>query len=228
MGDLSHILPDAFNPRRTASMPLKPVMRTDEHFIQKHKSILELVGKEAVQVLFVGDSLTRRWEDNLPLWDTYFSDYQPANLGVGADCIENLLWRLENGELDDFEPKLILLLIGTNNLVKDSEETIVEGILEAAGTIQQKCAQAKVVVFGLLPREKDENGNDCLKRIEKINQELFVKAKLNNYQYEYFGDKLLGKDGTIDRTIMPDGLHLNEEGYKIAGPLIQRIIKKYL
>lgn len=209
-------------------MQLKPVKRTDEHFIQKHTSILELGNKEAVRVIFLGDSLTRRWEDNLHLWDAYFSDYKPANLGVGGDCIENLLWRLENGEIDNFEPKLILLLIGTNNLAKDNEEVIIEGILETAGVIQRKCTKAKLVILGLLPREKDENGNDCMTRIEKINQELSTNSKLNNYQYEYFGDKLLGNNGMIDKTIMPDGLHLNEEGYKLAGPLIQKIIRKYL
>lgn len=209
-------------------MQLKPVMRTDEHFIQKHASILELGNKEAVQVIFLGDSLTRRWEDNLPLWSAHFAEYRPANLGVGADCIENLLWRLENGELDNFGPKLILLLIGTNNLAKDSEEVIIEGILETARTIQRKCPKAKLVVFGLLPREKDENGNDCMMRIEKINRALCTRSKRNNYQYEYFGDKLLGNNGMIDKTIMPDGIHLNKAGYELAGPLIQKIIRKYL
>ncbi|MGE5777100.1 MAG: acetylglucosamine-6-sulfatase, partial [Chloroflexota bacterium] len=92
-------------------MQLKPVMRTDEHFIQKHKSILEFGNKEAVQVLFLGDSLTRRWEDNSHLWVAYFSDFKPANLGVGADCIKILLWRVENGEIQNFAPQFILLLI---------------------------------------------------------------------------------------------------------------------
>jgi lysophospholipase L1-like esterase len=189
---------------------------------------LEFRNKETVQVIFLGDSLTRRWEDHLPLWEAYFSEYRPANLGVGGDCIENLLWRLENGEIDHFQPQLILLLIGTNNLAKDREEVIVEGILETVRTIQRKCTKARVVVFGLLPREKDENGNDCQVRIETINKALSTRSTLGNYQYEYFGDQLLGKDGRIDKTIMPDGLHLNEEGYKLAGPLIQEIIKKYL
>ncbi|HEX2996773.1 MAG TPA: hypothetical protein VHP14_18265, partial [Anaerolineales bacterium] len=61
-----------------------------------------------------------------------------------------------------------------------------------------------------------------------INRELNAKSTLNNYQYEYFGDKLLRNNGMIDKTIMPDGLHLNEEGYKLAGPLIQEIIRKHL
>jgi lysophospholipase L1-like esterase len=59
-------------------------------------------------------------------------------------------------------------------------------------------------------------------------RELLTIAKLNHYHYEYFGDKLLGRNGRIDKTIMPDGLHLNEEGYQRAGPLIQEIITKYL
>ncbi len=209
-------------------MPLKPAMRTDEHFVQKHTAILGLGNKEAVQVLFLGDSLTRRWEDNLQLWDAYFSEFKPANLGVGADCIENLWWRVANGEIDDFEPKVILLLIGTNNLAKDSAEVIVDGIFRTAEAIRHRCPKARLVILGLLPREKDENGQDCMARIAGINTELRARSKPNHYEYEYFGDGLLRDDGLIDKTIMPDGLHLNAEGYKLAGPLIRQIIKKHL
>jgi platelet-activating factor acetylhydrolase IB subunit beta/gamma len=134
---------------------------------------------------------------------------------------------VENDEIDHFKPRVLLLLIGTNNLSRDSEETIVEGIVRITGIVRRKCATAKLVVLGLLPRESDEKGNDCSEKIERINADLRAKAELQEYRYEYLGDRLLGGDGKIDRRIMPDGLHLNEAGYEVAGPLIQRIIEKY-
>jgi len=209
-------------------MKIQPVMRTDEHHQQKHAQILQMGRDRQIDVVFLGDSLTRRWEDNPHLWEQYFAEFNPANFGVGADCLENILWRVLNGEVDGINPKLFLVLAGTNNLCKNTEEEIVDGILQIVKVIRSKCPRSKVVVFGLLPREQDENGRECISRIRKINGKLEQQAELNEYAYEYFGDALLTNEGEIDKSIMPDGLHLNEEGYKIAGLIIREIIKKHL
>jgi hypothetical protein len=46
------------------------------------------------------------------------------NAGVGGDKVQNVLWRLEQGLLSDFHPKLIVLQIGTNNIEQDHPEGI--------------------------------------------------------------------------------------------------------
>ncbi len=209
-------------------MKLQPVMRTDEHHLEKHELILRMNKEKRPDVVFLGDSLTRRWEDNLSLWNEYFEEYNPANFGVGGDCIENVLWRVTNGQIDGINPRLFFVLIGTNNLWKDSEEEIVEGIIEIVRVIHSKCTQSRVVVFGLLPREKDEGDNECKTRIDSINRWLRERARENDYTYEYFGDVLLTQSGLVDKEIMPDGLHLNEAGYRVVGPHIRQIIEKYI
>lgn len=209
-------------------MKLQPVMRTDEHYQQKHELILRLIKEKPMDVVFLGDSLTRRWEDNLSLWNEYFAEFNPANFGVGGDCIENVLWRIINGQIDGIDPKLFLVLIGTNNLCKDSEEAIVDGIIEIVKVIHVKCNQSKVVVFGLLPRDRDERGTECNTRIGSINRQLKERAMENDYTYEYFGDVLLTQNGLVDNEIMPDGLHLNEAGYRVVGPLIRAIVEKHI
>ncbi|NLU41786.1 MAG: hypothetical protein GXX08_06255 [Firmicutes bacterium] len=208
-------------------MKLKPVMRTDEHHQQKHESILRMIREKQIDVVFLGDSLTRRWEDNSHLWDEYFSQFNPANFGVGGDCIENVLWRIENGEIDGISPKLFSVLIGTNNLCRNTENEIVEGIMEVVRTIRLKCPESKVVVFGLLPREKDETGRECNDRIDRINRELAMRAGSGGYVYEYFGDPLMTERGSVDKDLMPDGLHLNESGYRVVGPIVRAIVERH-
>lgn len=209
-------------------MALQPVMRTDEHHQQKHEAILKLIKEQPIDVVFLGDSLTRRWEDNIHLWNEYFSEFRPANLGVGADCLENTLWRVMNGQIDGINPKLFIVLAGTNNLQKDSEETIADGIIQIVRVIHAKCEQSKVVVLGLLPREKDESGRECNDRIARINKLLRERAQDEDYVYEYFGDVLQTECGCVDRSIMPDGLHLNGAGYRIVGPIIRAIIQRFV
>jgi hypothetical protein len=109
-------------------MYIEAVMRTDDHHIEKHDKILGMKNEYDIQLVFLGDSLTRRWEDNIDLWNRYFAAYNAANFGVGGDCLENIKWRVLNGELDGIDPKVIIVLAGTNNLDKDSEETIVGGL----------------------------------------------------------------------------------------------------
>lgn len=214
--------------RSDQSMKLHPVMRTDEHHQQKHKLILQMGRERKIDVVFLGDSLTRRWEDNAHLWDRYFAEFNPANFGVGADRIENVLWRVLNGEIDGIDPQLFLVLIGTNNLSTNTDEDIVDGILQVIEVIRSRCPEAKIVLFGLLPREQDETGRECVTRIRAINHQLEQHAQSNGFIYECFGDALLADSGRIDKFIMPDGLHLNEDGYRIAGPIIREIIQKNL
>lgn len=209
-------------------MKLQPVMRTDEHHRQKHEQILRIGKERKIDVVFLGDSLARRWEDYDHLWDKCFAEFNPANFGVGADCIENVLWRVLNGEIDGIDPKLFLVLAGTNNLSKNTVEEIVDGILQIVEVIRSKCPRSKVVVFGLLPRDKDENGEECMTRIRAINHQLEQHARCGDFVYEYFGDSLLTASGRIDKSIMPDGLHLNEDGYRIAGPIVREIIRKHM
>lgn len=208
-------------------MKLEAKMRTDEHHVEKHRSFIEYKGKDEIEIVFLGDSLTRRWEDNPALWQEFFGGMNAINMGVGADCLENILWRVENGELDGMKPRLVLFLGGTNNITADTPEYIASGVLQIAETVKQKCPGSTVVVIGLYPRAADDNGNDCIAKIALVNDMLEKECPGRGLGYEYYGNALLAPDGSIDRTIMEDGLHLNAAGYRIAGPIVKGIIAKY-
>ncbi len=205
-------------------MPIEAVMRADEKSVAKHNKILAMKDEDDIQLVFLGDSLIRRWEDNLDLWKKYFSAYHAANFGVGGDCLENITWRILNGELDRIDPKIVILLAGTNNLDKDSEETIMTGIREIAEIIQQRLKKTKLVILGLLPRNTNATGINYARKIGRINGQLESLYANTGVTYRDVGKELLNEQGVVNDTIMPDGLHLNRHGYEIIGPKLRGII----
>jgi lysophospholipase L1-like esterase len=202
-------------------------MRTDDHHIEKHNGFLAIKDKHEIRLVFLGDSLTRRWEDNIDLWHKYFSEYAAVNLGVGGDCLENIKWRVLNGELDDMAPKVMVILAGTNNLDQDSVETIVRGIQEIAEITHQKLGNAKVVVLGLLPRNNNETGINYRQKIEQINGRLSSLFAGTDIQFRDIGADLMDGQGVVSDEIMPDGLHLNRKGYDVIGPRLKAIIDEF-
>ena len=208
-------------------MPIEAVMRTDDHHIEKHNKILAMKNEYDIQLVFLGDSLTRRWEDNSDLWNTYFSEYQAANFGVGGDCLENIKWRILNGELDGINPKVIIVLAGTNNLDHDSEEKIVNGIQDIVEIIQNKCQHTKIVLLGLFPRNTNETGIDYIRKIGRINSQLHAFYANSHIAFRDIGPLLVNEHGVVSNTIMPDGLHLNRAGYEIIGPELKNIIDEF-
>ncbi len=207
-------------------MPLEAIMRVDEHFIAKHNKILEMKVKDDIQLVFLGDSLTRRWEDNIGLWDKYFAAYHPVNFGVGGDSLENIKWRILNGEFEGINPKVTVVLAGTNNLDKDSQDVIVSGIEEIAGMVQAKRKDTRIVVLGLLPRGRTEKGIDYGQKITGINRQLAARFAGTEITFKDIGAVLMNEKGKVINTIMPDGLHLNAQGYELIGPELRKIIEE--
>ncbi len=211
--------------KRKDHMPLEAIMRTDEHHIAKHNKILGMKHEDDIQLVVLGDSLTRRWEDNIGIWNKYFTAYHPANFGVGGDSLENIKWRILNDELEGINPKIIVVLAGTNNLGKDPEEVIVSGIEEIVEIIQAKLKDTKIVVLGLLPRNSAEAGINYGQKIVGINRQLAVRYAGTKIIFKDIGAMLMNEQGRVNEAIMPDGLHLNGEGYELIGPKLREIIE---
>src|SRR6185503_2924554 len=99
----------------------QPESRTDQNSLTAHAQLLEKAKAGGIDIYFEGDSITRRWgatdyPELLTNWKSNFFGWNAADFGWGADTIQNILWRLNNGELDGVQPKVIVLLAGTNNV----------------------------------------------------------------------------------------------------------------
>jgi platelet-activating factor acetylhydrolase IB subunit beta/gamma len=210
----------AANPHPQA---LPPTERNDEHFVERHATFLKQIQETRIRLLFLGDSITRRWVDNLHLWEPYFGQYQPANFGVGSDAAENLLWRIQNGEIDDIQPEVIVLLIGTNNAPTHSGIQIADTIRQIVATIQQKLPQTQILLMAIFPRgpqdptQANESNPYYMDVINTANELLSSLDHQDSVHFLDIGSSFLGDDGEVDTSLLPDQLHLIEPGYKIWG-----------
>jgi lysophospholipase L1-like esterase len=207
-------------------MPLLPEERTDEHHVTKHAQLLSLPGRDSLEVVLLGDSLTRRWEDNPDQWNRYFGGLRAGNFGVGADSLENVLWRIRSGQLAGLRPRVVVVLAGTNNLPRDPVETIVQGLAQLTRELGEVLPGAKVLLLGLLPRNPDETGRDYGSMVVAVNRSLAPLADGKRVFFRDFGVLFPPKNGLVDPEMMPDGLHLGAAGYDRLGPTLVAAIRE--
>ena len=180
-----------------------------------HDAMLRRALQGDVDVLFLGDSITQGWADNA-VWKQRYVPRKPANFGIGGDTTQNVLWRIENGALIGIDPKVVVLLIGTNNLGihDDSPDDVAKGVGAIVRSIHRRSPGTKVLLLAVFPRD-EQPGTKFRKAIAAINPQI---AKLDDGKTVRFldiGEKFLSADGTLPKDVMPDALHPNANGYKI-------------
>jgi lysophospholipase L1-like esterase len=191
-----------------------------------HNAFLDRAWQAPIGVLFIGDSITERWRNAPDTWKAHYWQYTPANFGVAGDRTENVLWRIDNGELDHIDPKVVVLLIGTNN-INDTPEHIIGADTKIAGLIHQKLPHAKLLLLGLFPRATDA-ADPRREKIKTINAAL---AKLDDGHQTRFldiGHLLLDPDGTLRPEIMADFLHPTPKGYQIWADAMQPLLDEMM
>jgi lysophospholipase L1-like esterase len=175
-----------------------------------------------IDIYFEGDSIVRRWgatdyPEFLANWKQNFSGWNAADFGWGADRTQNILWRLEHGELDGVNPKIIVLLAGTNNIGEASTVAdITRGLRKVVGVLQAKAPNATIVVTGIFPRYDNPA---ALPMIDEVNRNL---AQLAQVRYLNINDKL---DASC---LNADKLHPNLKGYQIWADALKPIFRELL
>jgi len=185
-------------------------------FLAAHEKYVAIAKEGKTQLLFLGDSITAGWAGKgKDVWAKAFTQWQPANFGIGGDRTQHVLWRIENGELDGIKPKVAVLMIGTNNVATDSAEGIAKGVTKIVETIRAKTPDTKILLLAVFPRGEKESPNPAREKLAEVNA---VIAKLEDDQHVFYmdiGGKFLQPDGTLPKEIMPDSLHPNDAGYQI-------------
>ena len=198
-----------------------------EKDLPRHTGFLEDIKKMhgTINLVFVGDSITDGWRSSgASVWQKFFAPHQALNLGISGDRTEHVLWRLQNGELDGYEARLFVIMIGTNN--GDSIPDVAEGIKAIVSEIKGKQPQANILLLGIFPRgEKADASRDKNAGVNKL------IAKFDDGRTLHFldiGDKFLEPDKTMSKDIMPDFLHPNLKGYEIWAQAIDENVKVLL
>src|SRR6476660_9573627 len=174
-------------------------------------------------VLFLGDSLTQLWDRET--WQRYFAGFPALNAGVGGDRSDHLLWRLENGMLNQLHPKLIVLLIGTNDLTLGrSPAEVAEGVRRILLKLQKRWPQALILLEGLWPR----GDADQQQRDDDVNG-LIARCAGGAVTYADFSKALLDPSGQpVAAAYKADKLHLGRGGYEKISPAIVQKIQQLL
>ena len=240
-----HFIPwvDRFLNYRAAAWKLpadQPVFRTDPNSLAAHTQLLAKAKQGGTDVYFEGDSITRRWgatdyPELLANWKQNFFGWNAADFGWGADQTQNILWRLENGELDGVNPKVVILLAGTNNVgntpvTGDAEaraDDVTRGLQAIVRAIQAKAPAATIIVTGIFPRN---DNMQFVRVIDRINANLSKIADGLKVRYLNINDKLADRDGRLFDGMMNarDMLHPTVKAYQIWAGALKPILTELL
>jgi lysophospholipase L1-like esterase/acetyl esterase/lipase len=241
MGDKSL---DKEIPSNTAVVPVSKLENDSYDWWTRHSDVLSIKDSINPEIVLIGNSITHFW-GGLPqlkyangqlrtpngpkVWDSLFGKYRVLNLGFGWDRTQNVLWRLDHGELDGLHPRTVIIHIGTNNTSEtpnarmNTAPEIVEGIRAICMRVRSKVPGAKIVLMSVFPREQSPIHPRRI-LINEINRNLELFAKENNITLLNIGPKMLAPDGTLPKDIAPDFCHPTEKGYQIwadaIGPFI--------
>jgi len=213
------------DPPKPANSAIAPEPRTGS-WTKQHEGFLEQARKGDVGVLFLGDSITAGWKGaGKEVWDRHYAPRKAANFGIGGDRTQHVLWRLDNGEVDPIKPKVVVLMIGTNNLGANNDDQIVEGITTVVSKLRSKLPESKVLLLGVFPRgarrEPAQTSAEQEPRIARINERIAKLDDGKTVEYLDIGARFLDSNGRIPKEIMPDFLHLSRKGYQIWADAIE-------
>lgn len=210
---------------RTKNPRLEPGIFGDywwaNRFLSRHR-LVEANNGKTVDFVMVGDSIMHFWELKHPAsWEKFSSGRSVLNLGYAGDKTENLIWRIEHGELDGYEAKVVILMIGTNNNTKPTTDpaNVAAGIEKAVSLIRKKQPKAKVVLHPIFPRgaaADSEMHASARARNERTNGILEAFAKANpDIQWVDFNARFLDASGWVPKSLMEDQIHPTDAGYDI-------------
>ena len=197
----------------------------------RHNEKIEQKNKmKRVDVVLLGDSITHNWEKaGRPVFKKHFQDMNVLNLGFSSDRTEHVLWRLRNGAVEGISPEAVLMLIGTNNTGHREEPAAdtAMGIKEIINELRAKLPETKILLQAIFPRDQSPTGK-YRKQNDAINNIIKNFADNQHVFYTDISDAFLQEGGQLPKSIMPDSLHPNRQGYELWANAIMPELKKVM
>lgn len=214
----------AFTP--ACSPPPAPnVPRSEPWWVHRHGRLVDRASRGGVDLLFVGDSLIQGWQglgrtdlegDGLEIWTREYLPRRAANFGMSGDRARHLLWRLRHGELSGLDPRVVVVLVGTNDLDRPPAE-VASGVGSVLDELRARLPRSRVLLLALLPRGQVWKARTLFQpaddRVAAVNTLLEPLARHRGVAYLDLGPALIEPDGSLSRAVFPDFLHLSREGY---------------
>ncbi len=217
-----------------ANTAIEPVPR-DGGWMARHEGFVAEANMGGIDVLFLGDSITDGWRrSGKEIWDREYASLNAANFGIGGDRTQHVLWRLRNGEAEGYQPKAVVLMIGTNNTgfegggtkPRNSTAEIIVGVTTVVQDLRSDFPDAKILLLAVFPRA--EKGSARRAQVAEVNQSIAKLHDGSHVHYLDIGAKFLDAEGNIPLDVMPDLLHPNEKGYQVWADAIREPLKALL
>ncbi|MGN6370122.1 MAG: acetylxylan esterase [Phycisphaerae bacterium] len=218
-----------------------PIERRDRNSQLAHADLLKKAKSGKIDVYFEGDSITRRWGASDPQsaaflanWNQNFHGWNAADFGWGGDTTQNILWRLENGELDGVNPKVIVIMAGTNNIGKPrpgvdvgaTAAEVAKGVEAIVATCEEKAPGAKIVLMGIMPRGDSEAGLEIIKRVNGL---LAKYADGDRVRFIDLSDRMLDGQGHLKEGMTgSDHLHPALAGYQVWADALKPVLTELI
>ena len=198
-------------------------------WMNRHESFNQRVAKGNVDLIFIGDSITHGWEGKgKAVWEKYYTKRNAVNLGIGGDRTEHVLWRLDNGNIKNINPKVAVVMIGTNNSGngRNSAEEMIDGVTAVIEKLRTKLPKTEILLLDIFPRGQRINAQRG--KILQVNQVLSRLDSRPHVTFLRIGQNFVSPDGSIAKDIMPDFLHLTPNGYEIWAKSIEPTLAKLM
>jgi lysophospholipase L1-like esterase len=218
-------------PLTTEPLSIKAMPQDTLWWLPRHEEKLaEKDAMERVDLVFLGDSIIQAWEkEGADVWNVYYRSRNALNLGFNGDKTENVLWRLAHGEIDNIEPKLLVLLIGTNNSghrMDKAEDTAV-GIKEILSVLTQKLPTTNILLLAIFPRSAKPTQK--LRTLNnEVNQIIRTYADDKKIFFLDINSVFLDENGRLTSNVMGDFLHPNANQYQFFAEAIESYIVKLM
>jgi lysophospholipase L1-like esterase len=203
----------------------KPRAREEAWALALHARYVARAALGGARLVFLGDSITQGWRVAPQVWQEHYAAQGALDFGISGDTVQQLAWRIEQGTLDGLAPKVLVLLIGTNNLPVREPRQLAQAIGSLTGLMRCAAPGAKVLLLGILPRAAPGNSPDADARmgdnVRAVNAALARLGDGRRLVFLDMGARFAGADGTLRKDITPDGLHLNAAGYLLWAQSMQ-------
>jgi lysophospholipase L1-like esterase len=203
--------------------------QTNQRMGPRHEGFVARAKEGNIDLLLHGDSITDWWQQdaNLPMFNKYFGHIRTANFAVAGDTTQGVLWGLRNGEGQGFQPKAVMLMIGTNNTGQYTGPEIAEGVGAVVMELRRNFPSAKILLLAIFPRGVP--GDPVRDKIAEVNQIISKLDDKKNVFYMDIGQKFLDDKGVfLPDSFRPDNLHPQAKGYEIWGEAVSARLAELL
>jgi len=200
----------------------------------REDEFLKITKDKSIQLVFLGDSITDWWlrddgKHGKEVWDQYYAKLNAVNFGISGERTEHTLGHIAKGILDGLDPKVVVIMIGTNNVGQkrpDKPEWAAAGVKKVVESVQKKLPNSKILLLGVFPRSKKDS--PLRNAVTEINA---IICKLDNGQsirYLDIGSKFIDSEGNISKDVIPDALHPSTKGYQIWAEAMNPLLTQML